>query len=67
MSNKRSLTLFEKRVERLIKNCGAIPSHAVISLLRKADANPDINIEKEMALLKKRSENTSVGTKNTKR
>lgn len=57
MSNKKSWDLFEQRIEELKKNSSSIPAHEVIKLLRRADTNPKINIEKEISILKKNTKN----------
>ncbi|MCP4715609.1 MAG: hypothetical protein GY868_10875 [Deltaproteobacteria bacterium] len=48
------MSLFEKRIEKLIKDCDGVQSAAVMQLLRRAEANHNIDLEQELTALRKK-------------
>lgn len=54
MTDNQGFKAFEKRIEELLKTSSCIPPGEVLNLLKKADGNPRLDVEKEMALLRKK-------------
>ncbi len=51
---KTGFAAFGSRIEELIERTGDIPPAAMMALMRRAEANPGLDIEKEMELLRTR-------------
>jgi hypothetical protein len=51
VNDMQSSSSLEKRIQELIDQCRGIPPGAVMQLLRKAEHNPALDVEKEMGKL----------------
>lgn len=54
MTDKPGFKAFEKRIAELLRQNSQIPPAEVISLLRRAESNPGLDVEREMVLLRKK-------------
>jgi len=54
MPDKPGFTAFKKRIAELLRESSQVPPSEVISLLRRAESNPNLDVEREMQLLRKK-------------
>jgi hypothetical protein len=54
MTDRQGFAAFEKRIAALLRQSAHLPPAAIISLLRRADANPSLDVEKELRLLRRK-------------
>jgi hypothetical protein len=52
MTDQPGFKAFEKRIEELLEKNSDISPAAMLALLRRADSNPALDIEKEMKRLR---------------
>jgi len=52
MTKQPGFKAFEKRLEELLKKSSDIPPATMLSLLKRADANPSFDIAKEIERLR---------------
>lgn len=58
MTKQPGFKAFEKRIEELLEKTGDISPADMLTLLRRADSNPSLDVEKEMELLRTASSDT---------
>jgi hypothetical protein len=51
VNDTQSSSPLEKRIQELLDQCRGIPPGEVMQLLRKAEHNPALNVEKELGKL----------------
>lgn len=57
MPTKTDFQAISKRIEELIQQSSSIPPSKIIQLLQKANNNPLINVNQEIALLQEKYKN----------